>query len=46
MERVTEVIEEVKEEICNSICKYSDDQDLSYDELMAEHCERCPLNRL
>lgn len=46
MEKVTEVIEEVKDEICNSICKYSDDQGLSYDDLMKLHCEECPLNKL
>lgn len=41
---VTELIEEVREEICDKYCKYSD-RGLSDDEI-EELCTNCPLNKL
>lgn len=50
VERVTDIIEEVKEKICNDYCKYAVNIDNmrpeEYDKLLAEICDKCPLNRL
>lgn len=43
METVTDIIEEVKTEICDNYCKYVDQ--LSEEELN-EKCSNCPLSRL
>lgn len=41
----TEIIEEVKNNICDHYCKYpSEIKD--YDELIETVCSKCPLNRL
>ena len=42
---VTEIIEEVKKEICDRYCKYADTYNYDSDE-MPEECNNCPLNRL
>lgn len=43
---VTDLIEEVREEICNKYCKYYDmDHELAQDDL-EEICKSCPLNKL
>ena len=39
-----EIIEEVKSDICDKICKYREQYD--YDTLLDEYCETCPLERL
>ncbi|MDD6666708.1 MAG: hypothetical protein PUE58_01865 [Lachnospiraceae bacterium] len=44
---VTEIIDNVKTEICDSYCKYADgvtkeDQD----SMLEKHCKSCPLNKL
>lgn len=49
---VTEIIEEIKCEMCDQYCKYPDiyntreDSDEEYDKMIAEVCDSCPLNRL
>jgi hypothetical protein len=40
---VSEIIEDIKTEICNDYCKYG--QGLRNDDL-PEECDGCPLNRL
>ena len=39
-----EIIEEVKNDICDKVCKYREQYD--YDTLLEEYCETCPLERL
>jgi len=50
---VTEILEEVGEEICDKYCKYPEicrseqkDPDLADDLLYEKYCKDCPLNRL
>lgn len=49
---VSEIIDEVRLEICDKHCKYSDINytreysDEEYDKMMEEVCDNCPLNRL
>lgn len=46
---VTEILEEVREDICTNYCKYPavyGEGDSEFDRLMHERCESCPLNRL
>lgn len=49
---VTDVLEEVKEDICDNYCKYVEEYgginftDEQLERLMAERCDTCPLNRL
>ena len=46
---VGEIIEEVKNDICNNYCKYPDtwDEEKEGVELInSEVCDKCPLNRL
>ncbi len=49
---VSEIIEEVKTEICDKYCKYSDINytreysDEEYDKMMEKICANCPLDRL
>lgn len=49
---VLEIIEEVRSEICDKYCKYSDINytreysDGEYDKMMEEVCDNCPLSRL
>jgi hypothetical protein len=48
---VTEIIDDVKTEICDSYCKYVDgvtkeeDSDEEYGKMIKEVCNSCPLNR-
>ena len=46
---VPEIIEEVKDDICNNYCKWPDiwDEEAEGCELEeSDHCRNCPLNRL
>ena len=50
---VTDIIEDVKQKICDDYCKFPDeclakysDLDIADDELYRQYCENCPLNRL
>lgn len=49
---ICKIIEEVSEDICSNYCKYgdilkaTDMTDKEYDAFAAEHCDKCPLNRL
>lgn len=45
---VTEIIEEVKEEMCDHYCKWPDQYKHvgSYGMILQKYCDRCPLNRL
>lgn len=42
---VTDIIEEVKTDICDKYCKYPEQYD-NYDEMLRDVCENCALNRL
>lgn len=42
---VSEIIEEVRSEICDNYCKYMDSV-VSDEEVILKHCDDCPLNRL
>jgi hypothetical protein len=42
---VQDIIEDVKSDICDKYCKYAAEADDTV-KLMAEHCDKCPLNRL
>ena len=49
MESVTQILEEVVEEMCNHYCKWPDlwDEEAEGMELIdSEHCQNCPLNKL
>lgn len=46
---VSQIIEEVKMEICDNYCRYTeiyDSNDDDYDAMMEERCVNCPLSRL
>lgn len=45
---VSEIIDEVRLEICDNYCKYMDSvvSDEDYEEVILKHCDDCPLNRL
>lgn len=47
---ITEILEEVKADVYDHICKYADQTDMdnqeAYEQLLAEKCNECPLNRL
>ena len=44
---VTEIIDDVKDEICDSYCKYADGVTKEgYDQMLKKHCENCPRNKL
>jgi len=50
---VTDIIQEVKDSICNSYCKWFDnycgvykDVEEAEEHLLSEKCDGCPLNRL
>lgn len=44
---VTEIIDDVKTEICDSYCKYVDGVTKEgYDLVLEKHCKSCPLNKL
>ena len=43
----SDIIEEVKTQICDDYCKYPDAYGPArFDDLIAEKCEDCPLGRL
>lgn len=42
---VTDLIEEVREDICNKYCKYAEKGMVS-DETIEDICTKCPLNKL
>ena len=45
---ISEIVEEVKEQICDQYCKYretADKHEIGFDALI-EKCGDCPLNRL
>jgi len=52
MKAIHEILEEVREDICDNYCKYEDViknvhmTDEEYDKWIEEHCEKCPLNKL
>jgi len=45
---VTQIINEVRTEICNDYCKYMDAilEEEIYDGILNSRCSNCPLNRL
>lgn len=50
---ITEIIEDVKENICEDYCKYTEqylscykDPDEAQEKLLADMCQYCPLTRL
>lgn len=43
---VQQIIEEVKADVCDNICKYREEFGHMYDEQIEAICEKCPLNRL
>jgi len=50
---ITELVEEVKEDICDNYCKYPtqyqmeyEDSEEAFDLMTSEICAECPLNRL
>lgn len=47
---VTDIIEDVKNEICDDYCKWAaqmaNESDEDYQKLLDEHRDKCPLNRL
>lgn len=44
---VTEIIDGVKTEICDSYCKYANGVTKEgYDPMLEKHCKSCPLNKL
>ena len=45
---VTEIMNEVKEKICDNYCKYVEDLrgEKEYHDLIRIYCNRCPLNRI
>lgn len=44
---VTEIIDDVKAEICDSYCKYADGvTEEDYDLVLEKYCTNCPLNKL
>lgn len=47
---VSQIIEEVKMEICDNYCRYSTiyntDNEDEYDEMIGKRCSNCPLDRL
>ena len=45
---VSEIIDDVKSEICDRYCKHFDRgaDELEYEVMLHEYCEECPLNRL
>lgn len=46
---ITEIIEDVKADICNNYCKYPhifDKESEDYDPSESDICENCPLGRL
>lgn len=50
MKTATQIIEEVREDMCNNYCKHieqmKDKPTMELDEFCAKYCEKCPLNRL
>lgn len=47
----TQIIEEVKEEMCLKYCKYTSglmdiDPNMEFDDFVNKYCENCPLDRL
>ena len=42
---IEEVFEEVREEICDNYCKYSD-RGINDKDIEKNYCENCPLNKL
>ena len=49
METVTQILEEVKDTMCNSYCKYPyewDEEKEGCELCESEICENCPLSRL
>lgn len=44
---VSDIIEDVKNAICNNYCRYPDEYGMEgFDDMIAEKCEDCPLGRL
>ena len=45
MSEIADIIEQVKENICDNYCKYPDQYE-SNETMIEEQCEKCPLCRL
>ena len=45
---VTQIIDEVRTEICNTRCQYMDAilEEEIYDNVLDKYCSNCPLNKL
>lgn len=49
---LSSLVEEVKENICDNYCKYpgiydiQEDDDITYEKMVFEVCDNCPLNYL
>lgn len=49
METVSEIIEEVKTQMCNDYCRFPrewDEEKEGMELTESDHCQNCPLNRL
>jgi len=57
MKRVSEMLEDISNEICQNYCVYGleyeklyeaggEDLDAEYDKMLKEHCNDCPLMKL
>lgn len=51
MEKITDQLEQIKEDMCDRYCKYTDVinskerfSDDTYDEIIDRLCDKCPLN--
>lgn len=45
METVIEILEDVKEEICEKYCRFAAEAE-DTEVLIVRHCEDCPISRL
>ena len=41
-----EIIEEVKADVCDKVCKWPEEYIDNFDAMLEEKCETCPLERL
>lgn len=53
MQKISEIIEKVIEEMCDKYCKYPDeylsklkDPDIANDQMLENVCAHCPLSKL
>lgn len=50
MEKVTDIFEKIKIDMCDNKCKYPSEYDMkdneNWDKIWEDHCEKCSLNLL